>query len=83
MHIQKENKTLKSQSEIQAAKSENILLHLSLWYKNNKKLKQKNRALQWQVINLKYKILMRKPRMEVGGKKGKKMELNVLAEVSK
>jgi len=47
------------------------------------KLKKKKRALQRQVINLKYKILMTKPRMEVTGKKVKKMNLDVLAEVSK
>jgi len=32
---------------------------------------------------MKYKILMKNPRMAVGGKKGKNMKLDVLAEVSK
>lgn len=65
------------------ANSENFLLHISLWYKKNKKLKQKNRALQRQVINLKYNILMKNPWMAVGGKKGKTMKLDVLAKLSK
>ncbi len=41
------------------------------------------KALQRQVINVKYKILMKNPRMAVGGKKGKKMKLDVLVEVLK
>ena len=82
-YIKNENQALKAHNEIQIAKSHKLLLHLNLWYKKNMKLKKKKRALQRQVINLKYKILMTKPRMEVTGKKVKKMNLDVLAEVSK
>jgi len=46
MYIQKHNQTPKAYNEIQISKSENILLHLSLWYKKNKKLKKKNKALK-------------------------------------
>ena len=65
MYIKGENKSLKSQNEVQIAKSDNLLLHLILWYKKNKKLKKANRSMKRKIINLKYKILMKKPRMAV------------------
>lgn len=77
--IQKENQILKAQGENQIAKNGNLLLHLSLWYKKNKKVKQKNRSLKRQVINLKNKILIKNPRMTVVREKGKMMKLDVLS----
>ncbi len=59
------------------------MLHLGLWHKKNRKLKRKNKKLSRTLINLKYKFLMRKPRMAVSAKKNKKRKLDVLAEVSK
>jgi len=56
------------------------MLHLGLWRKKNKKLKRKNKKLNRALINLKYRFLMRRPRMEVGAKKIKK-RLDVLVEV--
>lgn len=49
-----------------------------------KKLKKKNKNLKIQIINLKYKIVMRKPRMVVAMaiKKENKLNLDVLVEVS-
>lgn len=58
------------------------MLQLGLWNKKNKKLKKKNNKLNRALINLKYRFLMRKPRMAVGAKKSKKRKLDVLAEVS-
>ena len=40
-------------------------------------------AMKRKIINLKYKILMKKPRMEVTVKRVKRMKLDVLEEVSK
>lgn len=48
-----------------------MILHLSLWYKKNKNLKKENRIMQRNIINLKYKILMRKHRMPISAKKKK------------
>lgn len=48
-----------------------MILHLSLWYKKNKKLKKENRLMQREIISLKYKILMREPRMPISTKKKK------------
>lgn len=66
---------MKAQSEIQIAKSDNLILHLSLWYKKNKKMKKENRIMQREIISLKYKILMRKPRILVVAKKKKIVKL--------
>lgn len=71
-YINIENQMLKAQNGIQIAKSDNLILHLSPWYKNNKKLKKENKAMKREIINLKYKILIRKPRMAVTAKKKKK-----------
>ena len=66
---------MKAHNGIQIAKSDNLILHLSLWYKKNKKLKKENREMQREIINLKYKILMKKPRMPVVSRKKKKVNL--------
>ena len=79
IQIKHEHEALRMQNKIEKTKNDNILLHLGLWYKKNKKLKQKNRSLEIKVINLKYKILMKKPRMAVAKKKVKKINLDVLA----
>lgn len=66
---------MKAQIEIQIEKSDDFILHLSLWYKKNKKLKKENMTMQRDIIKLKCKILMRKPRMSVAAKKKKIMKL--------
>jgi len=43
-HIQREHEALKMHNEIQRITNDNILLHLSLWYKKNKKSKQKEKG---------------------------------------
>ena len=60
---------------------DNTMLHLGLWQKKNRKLKKKSKRLSRALINLKFKCLMRKPRMTVVPRK-KKRRLDVLAEVS-
>ena len=61
---------------------DSTMLHLGLRYNKNKKLKKKNKKLSRTLINLKYRLLMRKPRMAVSAKRSKKRKLDVLAEVS-
>lgn len=73
-YLKTENQTLKAQNGIQISKSDNLILQLSLWYKNNKKLRKENKAMKREIINLKYNILMRKPRMAVNAKKKKKVK---------
>ena len=62
-----------AQNGIQISESDNLILHLSLWYKKNKKLKKENRAMQREIINPNFNILMKKQRMEVATKKKKKV----------
>lgn len=81
-HIKKENETLKEQSKLDKAIHDNTILHLGLWYTKNRKLKRKNKILNRIVIDLKYKLLMRKPRMAVTSKKSKRRKLDVIVEVS-
>ena len=81
-HIKQENETLKEQSKLDKAIHDNTILHLRLWYKKNRKLKGNNRSLNRIVINLKYMLLMKKPRMAVTSMKSKRRKLDVLAEVS-
>lgn len=52
-----------------------------LWQKKNKKLKKKCIKLSRALINLKFRCLIRKPRMVVAPKKNKR-GLNVLEEAS-
>lgn len=80
-HIKRENETLKEQNKLDKIIHENTMLHLGLWQKKNRKLKKKNRRLNRDLINLKFRCLMRKPRMKVVPRK-KKIRLDVLAEVS-
>jgi len=81
-HIKMENETLREQSKLDKAIHDNTIMHLGLWYKKNRKLKRKNRSMNRTVINLKYRILMRKPRMIVTSKMSKRRKLDVLVEVS-
>ena len=73
---------MKEQSRLDKIIHDNTMLHLGLWQKKNGKLKKKSRRLSRALINLKFKCLMRKPRMTVVPRK-KKRRLDVLAEVSK
>jgi len=83
MHIKKENETLKEQRKLDKSIHHNTILHLGLWYKKNKKLKRKNINLNKTVINIKYRLLMKKPRMAITSKRRKRRKLDVLVEVSK
>ena len=57
-HIKKENDTLKEQRKLDKAIHDNAILHLGLWYKNNRKLKRKNRNLKNKYsVNLKHYLL--------------------------
>ena len=51
-------------------------------YKSSEKLKKKNKKLSRVLINLRFKLVIRKPRMPLNTKKSRKRKLDVLAEVS-
>lgn len=72
-HIKQQNETLKEKNKLDKEIHDNTIMHLGLWYKKNRKLKRKNKILSRVVINLKYKLLMRKPRMTITSKKKKEI----------
>lgn len=60
---------------------DNTMLHLELWQKKNMKLKKKCRKLSRELIILKFRCLMRKPKMVVVPRKMRR-GLDVLTEAS-
>jgi len=80
-HIKNENETLREQIRLDKIIHDNTMLHLGLWQKKNRKLKKKCRRLSKALINLKFRCLMRKPRMLAVPRK-RRRGLDVLAEVS-
>ena len=80
-HIKQENEKLKEQSNVDKMVQDNTMLHMGLWQKENKKLKKKCRKLSRALINLKFRCLMKRPRVNVATQR-KRRRLDVLAEAS-
>ena len=57
------------------------MLHLELWQKKNKKLKKKCKKISRALISLKFRFLMKKPKMLAAPRK-RGRGLDVLAEAS-
>jgi len=77
-HIKNENEALKEQNRLDKIIHDNTMLHLGLWHKKNRKLEKKCRKLSKALINLKFRCLMKKPRMLAASRK-KRIILDVLA----
>lgn len=83
-HIIQQNQTLKEQGKVEKMVHYNTMLHLGLWQKKNRRLKKRCKKLSRALINLKFKFLVRKPRMMMSmASRKKKRGLDVLAEASK
>jgi len=80
-HITQENEALKEQGKVDKMVHNNTMLHLGLWQRKNRKLKKKCRKLSRALVNLKFKCLVRKPRVNLATKR-KRRRLDVLAEAS-
>ena len=80
-HITQENEALKEQGKVDKMVHNNTMLHLGLWHKENRKLKKKCRKLSRALVNLKFRCLVRKPRVNVATQR-KRRRLDVLAEAS-
>ena len=59
-----------------------LTLQLGTLHKENQKLKKKNKKMNRALINLEFKLLIKKPIMTLTSKRNKKIRLDVLAEVS-
>jgi len=68
-HIKQENEVLKEQNKVDKIIHDNTMLHLGQWQKKNKKFKKKCKKLSRELINLKFRCLIRKPRMVVAPRK--------------
>ena len=80
-HIIQENETLKEQAKVDKMVHNNTMLHLGLWQRQNRKLKKKCKKLNRALVNLRFKCLVRKPRVNVAiQRRGRR--LDVLAEAS-
>ena len=73
-HIKQENGALKEKRKVDKIIHDNTMLHMGLWQKKFRKLSR-------ELINLKFRCLIRKPRMVVAPRK-KRRGLDVLAEAS-
>jgi len=80
-HIKQENEKLKEKSNVDKMVHDNTMLHMGLWQKENKKLKKKCRKLSRALINLRFRCLMKRPRVNVATQR-KRRRLDVLAEAS-
>ena len=80
-HIIQENEKLKEQANIDKMVHNNTMLHLGIWQKKNRKLKKKCRKLSRALVNIKFRCLVRKPRVNVATQR-KRRRLDVLAEAS-
>ena len=76
-----ENEKLKEQAKLDKMIHDNTMLHLGLWQRSNKKLRKKCKRLSRALINLKFRCLVKKPRVNVSTQR-KKRRLDVLAEAS-
>ena len=73
---------MEEQNKLDKAIYDNTTLQLGPWHKKNRKLKKNNNSLNKAIINLKFKILMKKPKMTLNSKKNKIIRLDFLADVS-
>ena len=80
-HIIQENEKLKEQSKVDKMIQDNTMLHMGLLQKENKKFKKRCRRLNRDLINLRFRCLMKRPRIDISTRR-KRRRLDVLAEAS-
>ena len=73
---------MKEQNKLDKVIHDNTTLQLALLHKENRKLKKNKKRLNRAIINLKFKLIMKRPRMTLTSKRNKRIWLDVLAEVS-
>ena len=81
-HIKNENEILREQVKLKSDMKTTLSLQMEKLYKASEKLKKKNKKLSRALINLRFKLVIKKPRMPLNTKKSRKIKLDVLAEVS-
>ena len=81
-HVKNENEILREQVKLKGSINSTLSQKMEGLYKANKKLKKRNKKLNRALINLKFKTLIRKPKMALTTRRSKKIRLYVLTELS-
>ena len=80
-HIKNENDILREQVKLKSDMNSTLSLQMENLYKANEKVKKKNKKLIKALTNLRFKLVIRKPRRQLTIRKSRRRGLDVLAEV--
>ena len=81
-HIKNENEILKDQVKLKTDMNSTLSLHIDKVEKTNEKLKTRNKKLIRALTNLRFKLVIRKPRRPLASRQRRRRGLDVLAEAS-
>ena len=81
-HIRTENDILKEKVKLKTNMNSTLSLQMDKVEKANEKLKKRNKKLIRALTNLRFKLVIRKPRRPLTSRKRRRRGLDVLAEVS-
>jgi len=81
-HIKNENEILREQVKLKTDMNSTLSLQMQKLYKASEKLKKKNKKLTRALTNLRFKLVIRKPRRPLTARQSRRRGLDVLAEVS-
>lgn len=81
-HIKTENDILREQVKLKTDMNSTLALQMDKVEKANEKLKRRNKKLIRALTNLRFKLLIRKPRRPLTTRQRRRRGLDVLAEVS-
>ena len=81
-HIRTENDILREQVKLKTSMNSTMSLQMDKVEKANEKLKKRNKNLIRALTNLRFKLVIRKPRRPLTTRQSRRRGLDVLAEVS-
>ena len=81
-HIRHENEILKDQIKLKTDMNSTLSLHINKVERTNEKMKTRNKKLIRALTNLRFKLVIRKPRRPLACRQRKRRGLDVLAEAS-
>ena len=81
-HIKNENEILKDQIKLKTDMNSTLSLHIDKVERTNEKMKTRNKKLIRALTNLRFKLVIRKPRRPLAFRKRRRRGLDVLAEAS-
>ena len=81
-HIKTENDILREQVKLKTDMNSTLALQMDIVEKANEKFKRRNKKLIGALTNLRFKLLIRKPRRPLNNRQRRRRGLDVLAEVS-